>query len=124
MADTTNRLAGTVYIDIDGQSYPTVDGVEYAPGLVEREMLVGADSVHGYSEKPVTAKIKATFRDTGGTSVAGFNAMTNVTITGQLANGKLIIARQMTQTGEISVNVMEATFAVTFEGPQGGVSEG
>ncbi|HBO81690.1 MAG TPA: phage tail protein, partial [Cupriavidus sp.] len=57
MADTTNRLAGIAFITVDGQNYMLQADLTYRVSKVERESLVGQDTVHGYSEKPSTGMI-------------------------------------------------------------------
>jgi hypothetical protein len=117
MADTTNRLAGTAFISVDGQTYMLAGDLSYDPSTVARESLVGQDRVHGYSEKPKTGKISGKLRDAGGLSVAAFNAMTNVTVTLELANGKTVVGRNMWTVDAQAVETAEGTFEVTWEGP-------
>lgn len=52
MADTSNRLAGTAYVTVDGVSIMVAGQFQYRPSGVERASLVGMDGVHGYSENP------------------------------------------------------------------------
>ena len=123
MADTTNRIAGTAYLAVDGRSLMVQGAFEYGPGKVARESLPGMDGVHGYSEKPIAAHIAATLRDAGGLSVASLNDMTNVTVTCQLANGKLIIGRNMWTVESQSSKAEDATIEVRWEGMVGAVTE-
>jgi|SRR6185312_10381375 len=123
MADTTNRLAGTAFFSVDGTTYALVGEFEYDPSTVERETAVGMDGVHGYIEKPHAAGVSGTFRDSGGLTVADFNAMTNVTVTVELANGKTIIGRNMWTTEAQRVKSTEGTVEVKWEGLQGSVTE-
>ena len=116
MADTTNRLAGLAYLSVDGQSYMLAGDLSYSVSRIHRETLVGQDRVHGYSEKPHAAFISGTFRDAGGLTVANFNAMTGVTVTCELANGKTIIGRSMWTCEAQEVKTMEGTFEVKWEG--------
>jgi hypothetical protein len=116
MGDTTNRLAGTAYLDVDGANYLVVGDFEYDPSAVERESLAGMDTVHGYSEKPHVPYISATLRDTNGLKVADLNAMTNVTVMAELANGKTIIGRNMWTVGAQAAKSSEATIEVRWEG--------
>lgn len=116
MADTTNRLAGIAYLSVDGQSYMLAGDLAYSPSKVTRETLIGQDRVHGYSEKPHAGFISGSFRDAGGLTVADFNAMTNVTVTAELANGKTIIGRGMWTVDAQEVKTAEATFDVKWEG--------
>ena len=117
MADTTNRLAGIAYVSVDGQAYMLSGDLSYGVASVSRETLVGQDTVHGYSEKPHAGFISGTFRDAGGLIVADFNAMTNVTVVCELANGKTIIGRNMWTVEAQEVKTMEGTFEVKWESP-------
>jgi hypothetical protein len=116
MADTTNRLAGIAYLSVDGQTYMLAGDLGYSPSKISRETLIGQDRVHGYAEKPHAGSISGTIRDAGGLSVASFNAMTNVTVTCELANGKTIIGRNMWTTDAHEVKTSEGTFEVKWEG--------
>lgn len=116
MADTTNRLAGTAYLSVDGTNYMLAGDFGYSASKVKRETLTGQDRVHGYSEKPTAGLMSATLRDAGGLSVAAFNAMTNVTVTAELANGKTIIGRNMWTVDAQEVKTAEGTFEVKWEG--------
>jgi hypothetical protein len=123
MPDTSYRVSGTVYLSIDGQSYPLVGDFTWDPAMVSRETVVGQDGVHGYSEKPKAPSMKGKLRDLGGLSVGDINGLTNVTLTGELANGKLIVGRNMWQVGDLEVASNDGTYDVAFEGPQGAVTE-
>ncbi|MDB5853292.1 MAG: phage tail protein [Herminiimonas sp.] len=117
MADTTNRLAGVAYVTVDGQSYMLAGDLGYSPSKISRETLVGQDRVHGYSEKPHAGYISGTFRDAGGLTVAAFNAMTNVTVVAELANGKTVILRNGWTIEAQEVKTSEGTFEVKWESP-------
>ena len=116
MADTTNRLAGIAYLTVDGQSYMLAGELSYGVSTLKRETLAGQDRVQGYSEMPVAGFISGSLRDSGALSVASINAMTNVNVTCELANGKTIIGRNMWTVEVQEVKTAEATFEVRFEG--------
>jgi hypothetical protein len=117
MADSTNRIAGTAYLNVDGQNYLLRGDFEYCPSAFERESIVGMDKVHGYIEKPNVPHISGTLTDAGTLSLAALNAMTNVTVVCELANGKTITGRNMwavqTQTGKAA----DGTVEMRWEGP-------
>lgn len=123
MANPTNRLAGTVYLTVDGQNYLLAGDFEYNPSIVSRETLTGMDTVHGYSEKPTAPHISGTLRDSGGLSVAAINAMSGVTVVAELANGKTIVGRNMWTVEAQTSKATDATIDVKWEGPQGAVTE-
>ncbi|WP_250533545.1 phage tail tube protein [Caballeronia sp. AZ10_KS36] len=117
MANTQNRIAGTAYLTADGQSLSVAGDFEYNPSKVTRSTLAGQSGVDGYSEKPRAGQIKATLRDMAGLSLAALNAMTNVTIVVELANGKVIIGRNMWTVDDQSAKAEDGTVPVTWEGP-------
>lgn len=116
MANDTNRLAGTAYLSVDGNTYMLAGDFAYSPSTVSRESLVGMDAVHGYSEKPIVGHISGTLRDSNGLSVASLNRMTNVTVVAELANGKTIVGRNMWTVESQSVKSADATIEVKWEG--------
>ena len=121
MGDNTNRVAGTAYLAVDGVSYALVGELEYNASLVERESAIGQDGVHGFIEKPMAPHISGSIRDMNNLSVADLNAMTDVTVTLQLANGKLVIGRNMWTVSSITAKATDGTVEVKFEGLQGSV---
>ncbi len=118
-----NRVAGTVYLSVDGVSYALAGEFEYNPSKVTRESAIGMDGVHGYIEKPVAPHISGTLRDMNGLSLADLNAMTNNTVTAQLANGKLIVGRNMWTVADQTAKATDGNVEVKWEGLQGSVTE-
>jgi hypothetical protein len=117
MAVNPNRLAGTVFLYVDGQNYMLAGDFEYKPSKVARETLVGMDRVHGFAEKPVAGHIAGTLRDSGVLSVASINAMDNVTVVAQLNNGKTIVGRNMWTVEDQTAKATDGTIDVRWEGP-------
>lgn len=114
--DTSNRLAGTAYVSVDGTTIMVAGQFKYRVAKVERTSLTGMDGVHGYKEKPIAPFISLQARDSGGMSVSGINEQTNVNIVAELANGKTIIGRGLWTTGAQEVDSEEAVFEVRWEG--------
>ena len=116
MSNTTNRLAGTAYVTVNGISIMVVGDFTYSPSTVKRETLTGMDFVHGYKEKPNPGFISCKVRDSGGTTVADFNDQTDVTIVAELANGKTIIGTGLWTVNTQEVKSEDAEFEVRWEG--------
>lgn len=116
MAIASQRLAGIAFLSVDGVQYMLAGDLEYRVATVERETLIGQDSVHGYAEKPVAGFIKGQIRDASNLSVASINQMTNVSVIAQLANGKNITGGGMWTTSAQEVKTQEGTFDVQFDG--------
>jgi len=112
----SNSLAGTAYISVDGVTYQLSADAAYSVSSVKRETLSGMDGIHGFKETPVPGSISATLRDSSSLTVADFNAMDNVTVTLELANGKTIIGRNMWTVDSQEVKAAEGTFDVKWEG--------
>ena len=113
-----NALAGTATIAVDGRNYLLEGSFRYSPSRANRETLTGMDGVHGYKETPVAGFMSATLRDTQGLSVSDLNAMTNVTVTVQLANGKVVVMRNAWTAGVQEVDSVDGKVDVRWEGPQ------
>lgn len=116
MSNTTNRLAGTAYVTVNGISIMVVGDFTYSPSKVKRETLSGMDFVHGYKEKPTPGFISMRVRDSGGTTVADFNNQTDVNIVAELANGKAIIGEGLWTVNTQEVKSEDAEFEVRWEG--------
>ncbi|ARK81025.1 phage tail protein [Burkholderia pseudomallei] len=123
MANNTGLIAGTAYLTADGVNYQLEGELKYDAGSVTRESKSGQDTVHGFSEMPKSPYISASIRDSGGLSLAGFNAMRSVTLVLELANGKTVIGRNMWTVEAQEVDTTEAKFTCRWEGLQGAVTE-
>lgn len=123
MASPTGLLAGTASLSIDGTTYMITGDFKYKPAGKKRSTLSGMDRVHGFKEEISAPYISFNLRDWGGLTVADINSMTDVTVVGQLANGKTIIGRDMWTVEEQEVDSVEAKFDVRLEGPDDCVTE-
>lgn len=115
MAINSNALAGTAYLTVDGQQYLLAGNLKYRVTGYTRESLSGMDSVHGFSEKVRPGYIECDIRDSGGLSMAAINAMRDVTVVAELANGKTIVARNAWSVEDQDVDTAEATSTVRWE---------
>ncbi|WP_429497023.1 phage tail tube protein [Robbsia andropogonis] len=114
----SNLLAGIAGVKIDGVTRQLEGGAKYSVSSVKRESLLGQDGFHGFKENPVAPYISLSLRDAGDMSVADFNAMRNVTIVLELANGKIVTGRNMGAVDVQEVDTEDAKFEIKFEGPQ------
>ncbi|MGZ3272377.1 MAG: phage tail tube protein [Caulobacteraceae bacterium] len=116
MTAVPNRVAGVAYLSVDGVSYALRGELTYTVSSSNRESVTGQDSVHGFSEKPMPGSIGGKFTDTGSVSVKSLADMTNVTVVADLANGKLIVGRNMWRVGEPpEVNTEDGSFSIKWE---------
>lgn len=108
-------LAGIAYLTVSGRRMRVVGEATYKVSKVLRETLKGQDSVHGYKEMPEQGRIAATVRDDANLKLSTVNGWTNETVVLELANGKVIVGRNMWTVDSQEVSTEEATFSLAFE---------
>ena len=118
MSTSKNRRAGVISIQANGQVYDAVGGFSYNLGRNKKEMLPGADRVHGFKETVQVPFIEGEIRDSADLDVAAVLDIVDATVTLKLANGKTIMLRDACQTNEGTGDTEEGKFAVRFEGKQ------
>lgn len=116
MAIETKRLAGLATLTVDGTAQMLAGELTYSLNTSKRETLAGQDKVHGFKEMPVAGFISASIRDSAGLQLADFNAMSNVTVVCEVANGKTIVGRGMWTVDAQEVDSQEGKFTVKWEG--------
>lgn len=118
MADTTNRVAGTVFLSIAGQRVALAGEFAYQVSGVTREAKTGQDGFHGVKEKITTGNITGKLRDGGGVSLVALSALINETVVAELINGKTVIGRNMFWSGDpAKADAEEAEIEFKMEGP-------
>jgi hypothetical protein len=110
-------LAGIVYLTVSGRRMRVVGEATYKLSGRKRETLTGQDNVHGFKEMPIAGRIAATVRADGDLSMATVKAWTDETAVLELANGKVVVGRNMWTVEEQEVNTEEGTFPLVLEGP-------
>lgn len=112
----SNRIAGVAYWKVDGVQLAVRGNLEVMPSRQERAGIAGQDAVHGYSELPVVPYISGEVSLLEGTSVEDIDAVTDATITAELANGSIYVLRNAWRAERSTINSREGQFAVRFEG--------
>ncbi len=110
------RVAGIAYLKVDGTQYDLVGNFNASPSMLAREMLAGQDGVHGYSEMPRVPYIEGDIRLAAGLTVAQLDAMTNVTVTAELANGEVVSLQQAATTAAHVISTRDGSVHVRWEG--------
>lgn len=111
-----NRLAGTIYLKINGEQYDAKGSFTYNLGLPKRNTIVGADRVHGYSEEVRAPFIEGEITDSSKLDLQALQSLDGVTVTLELANGKVIVLRDAWYAADGDVQTQEANVQVRFEG--------
>jgi hypothetical protein len=109
------RRAGILFIKVNSAIYDAKGNFTYNLGIPKREAIVGADGVHGYKEMPQVAFVEGEFTDGIDLDLAALCKLDGVTVTLELANGKVITFRQAWFAGDGNVQTEEGNIAVRFE---------
>lgn len=110
-----NRVGGIIFLKLDGRQYKAKGDFSYNLGKPMREAVVGADAVHGYTERPQVAFVEGEITDSANLDLATLVQSDSTTVTLELANGKVIVLNQAWFAGEGTGNTAEGNIAVRFE---------
>lgn len=110
------RVGGLIQVQIQGEIYDAKGSFTYNLGRPMREAVVGADTVHGYKEMPQVAFVEGVITDRQTLDLETLVSARDVTVTLQLANGKVIVLREAWFAGEGSASTEEGEITVRFEG--------
>ena len=111
------RIAGSLFISIDGVQHNVIGDWTLNLGIPKKEPMIGADRYHGYKEMPQNSTISGAVRDSDGISVTALRQLTDATITAEMANGKTYVFRNMTEGSDGNMTTEEASVEVMFFGP-------
>jgi len=114
-----SRRAGIIFFKVDGTQYSAKGNFTYNLGKPKREAIVGADEVHGYKETPQVSFIEGEVTDSATLNLGTLVTLDGVTVTLELANGKVIMLRDAWYAGEGTGNSDDANIGVRFEGMSG-----
>ena len=113
----SQRRAGFIAVQIDGEIQEAQGEFEYNVGSPQRTALLGSDGkVHGYTEEAQVPFISGIVTDRQSLKVAQLTRMDGVTVSLTLANGKVIVLRDAWYAGDGNVNTAQAQVPVRFEG--------
>jgi hypothetical protein len=110
------RIAGVAYVFVDGRQYPLRGDLTISIDTLEREGIAGQDGVHGFTETPRVPWIEGAISDLGELSLIALQAMCDVTVTAELANGKVYVLRNAWTSAAREFNAAEGQATVRFEG--------
>lgn len=115
MADQ-RRVGGLLTIAVNGQRLLVRGNWTYSIGESTRETITGADGPHGYKEMPRASFIEGEITDRQDVDMRALARTSGATVTGQLANGKVIALRDAWAAGDWVGNTEEGNVTVRFEG--------
>lgn len=110
------RFAGIAFLMIDGNQVALRGNLTVSPTSVERNMIAGQDSVHGYQELPRVPFIEGDLSAVPGLSLEDLETQVDVTVVAQLANKKQYTLQNATCKGAIEENARDGQLRVRWEG--------
>jgi len=110
------RMAGVAYMKVNGGQLPLRGNFTVSPSAVERTMIAGQDYVHGYQELPRVPWIEGDISTRPEVSMEALEAMVDVTVTAELANGRTYVLKEAACKAALENNTREGQFRVRFEG--------
>jgi len=111
-----NRLAGILFLKIDGEMYQVKGGFTYNLGLPTREFIPGSE---GFKEIEQAAFLEGEITDHPELDLKRLVTLDGVTATLELANGKVFLLRNAWYAGDGNVASEEANITVKFEAAKG-----
>lgn len=118
MAD--QRRAGLITLKAGGEVLDAKGNFTWNLGLPKRTAVVGSDSVHGYKETPQVAFVEGEITDRGTLSLRDLIGQTDVTVTLDIANGKIISITDAWFAADGNGSTEEANFQVRWESKKQG----
>jgi Phage tail tube protein len=112
----SQRKGGIIQVQVNGVLQDAKGAFTYNLGRPMRSAVVGADGVHGFTEKPQVAFIEGEVTDRGSLDLAALVTTEGATVTLILANGKTIVLRDSWYASEGTGNTEEGNIGVRFEG--------
>lgn len=110
-----NRIAGVCYVKADGKSFTLGGKCNVSPSKVEREAVVGLSGPAGYKETPRAPFVEIEVLSSPDHRVEEIDALTDATVTVELANGQTFVFRNAWTKGAIEVDAAEGKFDVRFD---------
>jgi len=87
-----------------------------APSTTERTGIAGQDGFHGYSELPRVQFIEGDISPTPDVLIATLDAITNSTVTAELANGRTYVLSSAYTKSAHELNTHDGLTRVRWEG--------
>jgi hypothetical protein len=110
------RFAGIAFVMVDGDQFRLRGNLTVSPSPVERTMIAGQDTVHGYQELPRVPYIECDLSAMPELSLEGLLDQVDVTVVAELANGIAYALSGATCKGGFEENTRDGQLRVRWEG--------
>lgn len=113
------RVAGICYIKVNGEQLEVSGGVEVPLVELKRESVMGLAGVAGYKETALEPYVKVTAVFMPSFPIDTLRTNTDMTVTAELANGKVYTLSGAFLKGEPSAKGDDGTAELEFGGSKG-----
>lgn len=113
------RVAGTCYVKLDGEQLELSGEMECPAADVKREAVMSKTGLVGYAESAIKQYVKGTFIFTPGFPLDTLKNNTELTITAELANGRIYTLSGAFLENEAPVKSDSGTIELEFAGRKG-----
>ncbi len=110
------RFAGTASVMIGSRLYNLRGNFTVSASSVERTVIAGQDTIHGYQELPRVPYIEGDLSTTPDLTMQELIGQTNVNVIAQLANGFQYTLVNATCKGNLEQNTRDGQVRVRWEG--------
>lgn len=115
----SGKIAGTCYVKADAEQFEVSGGVEVPLLSVKREAVMSLSGVAGYKETANRPFIKITANVPKDFPIGKLQEATDMTVTAELANGKVYTLSGAWLDGEPALKADEGTVDLEFSGLKG-----
>jgi len=114
-------VGGTLFVKANGRRLQAKGNWEYREPGVQRESVIGADGVHGYTIKHLPGLIRGDVTLDGSFSMAELRGLTDATLSLETARGDVCNLTDAYYTEEGIANTEEGNTSVAFESATGAI---
>lgn len=109
-----NQVTGRVFVSVNGVRLRSKEGAKLNFGGVEREAVIGDDSVHGFMEKSVAPSIECTISHLADTSLKRLADIKDASVMFETDTGKVFNLRNAWSAKALELSKGEVS--MTFQG--------
>ena len=113
------RVAGICYVKADGAQFDISGGIEVPLVDVKRETVMGLAGPAGLKETALEPYVKVSAIFTAEFPISALQTGTDITVTAELANGKVYTLQGAFLKGEPSIKGEDGTVDLEFGGRKG-----
>lgn len=116
---SNRRVGGTSFVKVDSEQLSLTGGIEVPMNTNVKESIIGLDGSVHYKETYRAPYIKGTYKIPADFPIDKITSSDSMTVTTELANGKVYVLSNAWVEGEVNHNAEEGTAEIEFHGEEG-----